>query len=126
METKFTKGDWVVVNRAVRYPHGHLMSATTIPVDDSRLEKESWLEMLHRTGPAREKAEEESLANIRLIAQSPRMYEELMDIRVTLVVLRGNIYASEKVDKNWDGMTDVIQQRIDVIDSLLAAARGES
>jgi len=84
---KFTKGEWVVKpnernpeNMQVWYPHGFLTSAGVIPVSQERLSGESWFDCQERTKPQREKAKDESNANMHLIAAAPEMYELLDSI----------------------------------------------
>lgn len=112
METKFTKGRWYVVptrfgsieGANVYYPHGFLTSSNVIPIDEVRLDGESWIEMRDRTKKQRKESELESIANMHLIAAAPEMYEAL-----------------EMIKNEWN----LECSDMDFIEMLLAKARGE-
>ena len=63
---------------------GFLVSGNVIPVHEDREDGESWLEMMERTGDARETARLESEANTLLIAAAPELLEALQAAWVAL------------------------------------------
>ena len=119
--SKFTKGEWTVKYRnemaSVYYPHGFLTAANVIRVDESRNNGESWLDMRTRTQEARDAAAVESNANIHLIATAPEMYEMLEQISGFKKMIDDGI--------NVHGGMSGLHGSIDMIDQLLAKARGE-
>lgn len=111
--SKFTEGPWILKQNdrclskdlQVWTKHGYLTGTTVIPIDETRLDGESWIEMRRRTDGDRQKSREEENANVALIAAAPDMYEMLQKILISMECFHG-------VD------TDEIEQ-------LLAKARGE-
>ena len=119
---KFTKGEWLVKiedgNAKVFYPHGFLTSANVIKVDDSRLDGESWIDMRERTKPARDTADDESNANMHLIATSPDMYEEIE--RDIIEIEARLIFADERTLAVNPDVAKLKRKK-----AILAKARGE-
>lgn len=106
--TKFTEGPWQVKlssfegieSASVMYPHGFLTSSNVIPVDETRVDGESWLSMRNRTAEQRKNNELESIANMYLIAAAPEMHDDLQDyIALLRILLPQYPYLKEKLDK---------------------------
>jgi hypothetical protein len=85
-ETKFTPGPWRLEikdhgdwlkSAQVYNAHGFMASSAIIKVEESRQDGESWLEMQERIRPAQARAQEESIANMRLFAAAPDLYAAL-------------------------------------------------
>ena len=87
METKHTKGEWVQVNKSQIFNENHhgILAFTGFNYDSDQVEVrdegESWLSMRKRTEEVRVKAEEEQLANAKLIAAAPDLLEACMAIK---------------------------------------------
>ena len=79
METKFTKGKWKITNdgRSIRTESEHIASCSIVRrTDETRLNGESWLDMMNRTAKQREiDVHTEPMANAKLIAAAPDLFE---------------------------------------------------
>lgn len=123
--TNFTKGPWSVEvtkfgnieSAQVFYPHGFLTSANVIPVDETRLEGKSWIDMRDRTESQRRANDQESIANMHLIAAAPEMYEVLSEILDDY---------SDAVEEWTDESLDYGLLMVDKAKKILAKARGEA
>lgn len=51
--------------------------------------------------------------------QEVNMEEFLKELRVDLMILRGNVYVSQEVDDRWEGMPERIDGWIKKIDDLI-------
>ena len=81
-EVKFTPGPWIdvsafgnVVKEFGEYP---------LPIDDSRPDGESWLDMRKRTKAAREARDQEAGANRQLQIAAPELYGKLENAALLL------------------------------------------
>ena len=85
-----------------------------IEPDETRLENESWFDMMNRISPELKKRDEELKANARLIAAAPEMLEALKE--VSRLPVAGSYPDGPCLE--WDDM--------DMVKKAIAKATGEA
>ena len=96
METKFTKGEWVVRPKAM----GGVMEK-----DSERTIANC---MCYSSNINQELIYQENIANAKLIAAAPEMYEALAETDKDLCVLETTMRQIELTDKRAEGMVELV------------------
>jgi len=114
METKHTPGPWVTGNTSPLI-FGVKRGNGTEPIG-------------FVYGPSfteKSKYGQTAMANARLIAAAPELYDALRELLTDMVIAQGNMRKAAKRDPAWEGCAEIIQPRVDAARAAIAKAEGK-
>lgn len=119
-EFKGTNGKWYVKHGHVYCDGGVIaLGGTVRTVDETRRDGEPWLSMMERVKPERESIKKEREANVKLIAQSLVLLNELQSCQLIIETMlehnigRGRVLGKSFLKRQWERNESAISSALE-------------